>query len=253
MIAREKGICLICGKEADLTFEHIPPQATGNTRKVLEYSGFNMLECNSNGTLNTQGIRYKQNPRGAGSYALCGDCNSYVGAKYVKTYSDFINNTRDLFESIKFEHGANSIQVVTDKLNPLAFFKQCISIFACTTQEGSMLDCKEFLLDCNSTSFNKDKYRLRLVAIPKETTYIKSTGWYRLIYDNGLCSGEIAEYMEYPIGMILYKLDAPCQEIGVDITNLSELPYDSKPTIELVLPYMEFPSIIPGDIRSVTY
>ena len=37
-----------------------------------------------------EGLKYKQFQQGTGFFTLCGECNSFTGAKYGVTYSDFI-------------------------------------------------------------------------------------------------------------------------------------------------------------------
>ena len=36
----EKGICCICGLYKNLTYEHIPPQGSGNSSNVKSYDYF---------------------------------------------------------------------------------------------------------------------------------------------------------------------------------------------------------------------
>jgi 5-methylcytosine-specific restriction endonuclease McrA len=84
---RVTGECCICGYIGELTFEHVPPRAAYNDRRVFEAKMENLLGGEwIPGTAVTNG-RYLR--RGAGRYSLCGKCNNDTGAWYGTPYVDF--------------------------------------------------------------------------------------------------------------------------------------------------------------------
>gem|GEM_PF-3841971 len=82
------GTCHVCGQIAQLTFEHMPPRAAGNSRPRravdLATSLTNPVEeFPSRGWVPMQ--------RGMGMYATCMRCNSFSGTAYVPAYLQFIS------------------------------------------------------------------------------------------------------------------------------------------------------------------
>lgn len=81
------GPCSLCKQERQLTFEHIPPQAAGNTDPVWAQNMDQWLSAGPAYARKGQpGGRQQQ--RGAGGHLLCGECNSLLGTTLVP-------NTRD--------------------------------------------------------------------------------------------------------------------------------------------------------------
>lgn len=62
MARKVHGICCICGKESDLTFEHIPPRAAFNHFNLKLYDFWGYLTQNK--------TRYQSLQNGAGRYSL---------------------------------------------------------------------------------------------------------------------------------------------------------------------------------------
>ena len=86
------GICHICGEYKKLTYEHIPPEAAFNSqrRKMSTVKELMENKKDNRAPWDIEGLKYKQFQQGTGFFTLCGECNSFTGAKYGVTYSDFI-------------------------------------------------------------------------------------------------------------------------------------------------------------------
>jgi hypothetical protein len=98
---RVTGECCICGYIGELTFEHVPPRAAYNDRRVFEAKMENLLGGEwIPGTAVTNG-RYLQ--RGAGRYSLCGKCNNDTGAWYGTPYVDFARQAMVILSRSKGE------------------------------------------------------------------------------------------------------------------------------------------------------
>src|SRR5215467_7970637 len=80
------GECCICGVTGKLTFEHVPPRAAFNDRRIFEAHIQSLLEGKWAPGGDIQG-RYAQ--LGAGRYSLCGKCNNDTGGWYGPSYVDF--------------------------------------------------------------------------------------------------------------------------------------------------------------------
>lgn len=111
------GQCCICGKESELTFEHIPPRAAFNQfgMKLYDFWGY-LLHNNT---------KYKPFQRGAGKYSLCASCNNLTGEWYGAAYAEFASQGMKYFRS-----NAQGIISVPYTIYPLRVFKQIVSCFA---------------------------------------------------------------------------------------------------------------------------
>ena len=83
----KKGKCAICGRDEQLTFEHIPPSSAFNSKPVKPVSGVDLLiEVGSNNSMRmpweTDHLPYTNLQRGMGKHSLCSDCNNKTGKWY---------------------------------------------------------------------------------------------------------------------------------------------------------------------------
>jgi hypothetical protein len=72
------GRCRICGKDGDLSFEHVPPQKAFNDQRLIAYS--------VEGWVTKKAAKGRQFQGGAGAYTLCRQCNSDTGAWYANEF-----------------------------------------------------------------------------------------------------------------------------------------------------------------------
>ena len=92
MAKKYYGQCCICGRESELTFEHIPPRAAFNQFALKQYDFWNYL-LHSN-------TRYIPSQRGAGKYSLCASCNNLTG----EWYGSVVNYLYEEIKITKEEH-----------------------------------------------------------------------------------------------------------------------------------------------------
>ena len=78
------GKCALCGKECNLSFEHIPPESAFNNSPAKPVSGDKLVEDDDRMPWDTSGLKYEHQQRGMGKYSLCRDCNSFTGVYYGK-------------------------------------------------------------------------------------------------------------------------------------------------------------------------
>ena len=98
-ILKITGECCICGTFGELTFEHVPPRAAFNDRRVFEAKLDSLLGGQwKPGTPITKG-RYVQ--RGVGRHSLCGKCNNDTGTGYGQAYVDFARQAMILLDRSK--------------------------------------------------------------------------------------------------------------------------------------------------------
>src|SRR5687768_1416234 len=87
-MAKNKGICAICGKGTKLTFEHVPAKAAGNEEDVTVYGIEEWLSRDLESGEMPGG--YVQ-PQGTGAISICKPCNEYSGAHYVPEFAKFVH------------------------------------------------------------------------------------------------------------------------------------------------------------------
>lgn len=81
-------------------------------------------------------------------------------------------------------NGEGGIRFDGRGINVLALFKYVIGNFSATTAEGSMADCRRFLLDRENLDF-PGKYRLFMFAVPEQGAGMLATGWATLLLSSG--------------------------------------------------------------------
>ncbi len=103
-----KGRCRLCGQEADLTKEHIPPKSSGNklrhTKLTFDDWIRDHLEANSKS-------KHTIEQGGIFGYTLCGKCNSLTGKLYGTEYKLWVERARGLID-------ANTIAQLDKTLGP---------------------------------------------------------------------------------------------------------------------------------------
>ena len=82
------GTCRICAQDDTLTFEHIPPQATGNKTRARVMRSADMLDRGLDADFPRSG--HSQAQRGSGAHVLCKACNENgaAGKHLVKEYAE---------------------------------------------------------------------------------------------------------------------------------------------------------------------
>ena len=84
------GKCNICGQEAELTWDHVPPKFCFNTEKV-KYN--KILDIHNSKPL-------KESQNGVKFRSICNDCNNrLLGSKYDKEYKKLVDLLYNLYTS----------------------------------------------------------------------------------------------------------------------------------------------------------
>lgn len=235
------GICRICGEEALLTFEHIPPKMTGNNTRANVYRPRLVNNSNnkeSNSTVSNPFMQYAyQSRRGMGDYSLCERCNNYCGRYYVQPFNDFYGMIKQAVGSLQSEEMRPGTLAIFDSLHiiPPAIFKQLMANMCCTTQPGPMSICKDYLLD--KTDKNPPtRFQLFMQLVPLSSRYI-STGWCSLRFKNNTyCQAAMLSIPPLKLTLVdRYKSDlayisSPAiNDLGQDITYFARLPWCKSP------------------------
>lgn len=96
------GRCHICGKQVELTFEHIPPENALNSGRAKICNGIEMLK-----KYRGEKHQYRDSQRGMGDYTLCEQCNNNTGAWYANEYCEIARSTAlSLHKHKPLSHGS---------------------------------------------------------------------------------------------------------------------------------------------------
>lgn len=238
-----EGICHVCGKRGKLSFEHIPPKSMGNTGRSRRYAMVDIVERSHSFDISDKtNIHYVQQQQGCGFHTICESCNSFFGRNYVNDFSECMCEFAGILESESPGATQTGIHLEGRGINLLGFFKHVVSNFCAVTQEGSMSDCREFLLNRDSAAFPV-RYGLFMFAVPDMAEGFVSTGWCQLwVNDGRIGCIQIAALAYYPVGFYLLNRELSTAEptfyLGCDITSMAKLAWDAQPQYKLDLPFM---------------
>lgn len=84
--------CNICCRDDTLSFDHVPPQSTGNTSRVAITNVLGKLSPNTSTMpfISQNGVKFK---------TICRGCNSKLGRDYDPAFTQFINDVAMLLKT----------------------------------------------------------------------------------------------------------------------------------------------------------
>ena len=243
------GVCHICGKYDNLTFEHIPPKKAFNFTRAKLITGDEIIKTIADETRlpwDYSNLNYKNEQRGVGIYSLCSSCNNLTGSLYGEEYIKFAYTIDKLLKG-KDKIDKQTVGIYIEEVYLSRIAKQILSMF-CSTYSGFAKTypiVKELILNRNKTLNDFSKFRITMFLLKE----------YKIGY-TGLnamyTGGEIITVVEidaYPFGFIL-ELDPKSQSTDLDITNFLSYKYDEKFNIKFGINFHERNIIFPTDFRT---
>lgn len=247
------GICKLCGKETELTFEHVPPRSAFNDKTINIYRGediFDYIKCDEVDKIDMMNVKHKISQKGSGDYYLCASCNNFIGAKYNNEYCRLLYGlVKFIAESFELEEliEDNEISLNSEEFDSMAVFKQIMAMF-CDISPICYNDkeLREFILNENSTAFNFQKYQLfAFIALGPHSRTMGSSTLLIKTRQGDLKIVQCAEISAYPIGFQLYVSDEQdVFELDIkeqNITQFAKYPYGSKHSFNLSLKIHNIP------------
>lgn len=219
----QKGICRICKKNTELSFEHIPPKAAFN--KYTKFRTVPYLEYVQNSHREDYKPTTKLQQGGIGEYCLCRKCNSFLGNNYVPDYFKMAQVAKTIFQNKNFK----TAKFTTNGISPLRLLKQVIAMFVCM-QKAEFTDENPELLSFLKNPKEKnlpDKFRVFMYL-----NYFGQIRQLNTMYTN--IYGLVNELTFPPLGFVLsIKSDAifPLTEI----THFKNLDEDYRDEVNLEL------------------
>jgi hypothetical protein len=253
-MAKNKGICAICGKGGKLTFEHVPPKAAGNEEDVKIYGIEEWLARDLQSGEMPGG--YVQ-PQGTGTISICKSCNEYSGAWYVPEFAKFVHAGIAIFRQLTpaaIEEADRSLEwkavdFEIKGMRALPVVKQIVaSLLALNAPEFGQKnpDLVKFVLDRNLKGL-PEKYRLylclyagpiaRFAGLAVELNVVTQKAVY------------LTELAHPPFAYLLTIDSEPSQPTG-EITVWATRDFDKARDERLVLTLGFGHTALPGDYRS---
>ena len=253
-------ICALCGRETEMTFEHIPPKSCFNSTPFKPVSGETMIKAMSDNKRNpweTNGLPYENQQRGFGKWSLCSDCYSKTGSWYGEDYAKFSRSLHSLLEKNDVETNGYIDFEIFD-VYPLRIVKQMLSMICSINQQffddERIKTIADFVLDNEAKVLNNQNYRIFFYLISNKTfTKVCPMSWLIKGTNNTeeFTIDIASEIYAYPIGIVVYfNPREGFNHCGVDITELCEAGYDQKANMRINVPILESNILFPCDYRS---
>ena len=258
MNAKHIGICALCGKEKELTFEHLPPNKAFNFTPAKPVNGEDFIHSSDDKNRvpwDLSGLKYQNQQKGMGSFSLCQSCNNLTGTWYGDSYVDFAKRMHFLLsKEVPVDH--QTVEFVVRKIYPQRIIKQVISIFCSINKDiyddPRITTLREFVLDKEAVSLDKSRYKI--CAYLNRGGLIKYCGLSVLLHVNdmkNITSKCVSEFCTYPLGFLIYfNLEEDDSCLGTDITAFSDYAFDDIADFQITIPIFENNSWIPEDTRS---
>jgi hypothetical protein len=252
-VARKKGICTICGKGGQLTFEHVPPDGSGNIHGLTMHTLEEWLERDS---LDAPLPGGRLQPEGTGRFALCDPCNRrLLGTEYVPSFIAFVNAGYELLASIGPD-GLAGLDAGLINETPTATFiainrrrvaKQIVSMILVTCGRNFVAahpDLERYVRHPEWTDVPA-KYRLFLALTPGPKARFSP-----VTVSLDLATRRIVSYAEvaYPPFQYLFVVQGEPDRAG-EITSWMHAA-DAIDEVSVVLPLGFCHTGLPGDLRS---
>jgi len=237
------GNCSICGCYKKLSFEHIPPKAAFNNKRVVSVKFENIISLGP-----AEKIKGKTQQRGAGAFTLCDKCNNDTGGWYGK---DFVNWCYQCYDTIVRSNGKPTLFYLHYML-PLRILKQIVCMFLSLNGPGfSSLspELRRFVLNKES-KYLSPKYRF--------FTYYNLEGRFRYlgvsvrgIFGTSFETLPMSELSFPPLGYLM-TLDGknPGDKRLCEITHFSRYSYNEFQVMESKMAVLPTHLYFPGDYRT---
>lgn len=236
------GICHICGNVGELSFEHVPPRAAFNDRRVITVNFEEAIKLGPE--------EMPQGPvqqRGAGAYTLCPSCNNRMGSWYGLRFVAWCYQAMALLSRCD----GNPSLVYLHYLFPLAILKQIVTMF----------------FSVNSAAFRSVHPELVRVVLNREAKYLPPQYRFFVYYNttgrmrfNGLSAtvnlfadGRITLLSEItypPVGDLMTLDSDPPDHRLFEITHFARDGYHELQVMDLRLPVLPTYTSYPGDYRT---
>lgn len=238
------GKCHICGTHDKLSFEHVPPKAAFNNRRLVRI-GFE--EAMAVGPYDHAKGPIEQ--RGAGAYTLCEPCNNTTGRWYAPAFADWCVQGATVLIKTDFNPRIFTIQYIF----PLRIIKQIVAMFLSVNHDGfapSNPELVEFVLN-RDKMYLPPKYRFFVYfnrgAATDKMRYLGFTAKMHFYTHERWLLSEIS----FPPFGYVFTIDSePPDRRLFEITHFSRYRYNDFKVQEMEPVVLDTPTVVPADYRT---
>ena len=235
----KKGICRLCGKETELSFEHVPPKVAFN--RNIKFTSIDFEDYIKTENPLTESPKGKIKQGGIGYNSYCKKCNSFLGSNYVPAYARWVEGG---FEILKDTENAQHTYGIKD-IEPLKIIKQIISMFLAINKDWYLKSYPEL---AQFVSNPKTRILPKRYRIFSYLTRAENVRYMHHVTHGSFDKNQIIQCSEIaypPYGYVLtVDFDGDIEYLN-DITAFKEFEYNKKSTLNInmfQLPtYMPFP------------
>src|SRR5690606_7381754 len=148
-----QGVCRLCKKHTELSYEHIPPKSAFN--RNTKFISVSIIEYLKNSDVDDCKLNAKIQQGGVGYYCLCQQCNNFLGRYYVRSYQTMAS----IFVPLLKDKDFSKISIKIENISHLKFFKQIVSMFVCINSSdftNNRIELLQFIKDPNENKFPDD-------------------------------------------------------------------------------------------------
>ncbi|MES2284681.1 MAG: hypothetical protein V4547_03260 [Bacteroidota bacterium] len=223
------GDCLLCGLVGELTFEHVPPRAAFNNKRIKVQNHIHLTE-NTNPLFG----KYSKAPRGFGGFTLCKSCNNTTGDWYAKDYTVFAHQAMKNIKSLSPRYWVDGKY----NIKPLNVLKQVLTMFMSADKSKhlqSQTDLVHFILNRESQNLPT---RFKIYMYSTLSPFYRMQGWCIVSEMSSETISKWAEINFKPFGFLFTEDSNAAHPDQLDISNFKNYKYDEYADILLRLPYL---------------
>lgn len=238
--SNREGICHICRSLGKLSFEHVPPEAAFNHRRLVVAGMADLFGRDPDER------RGRTQQRGAGAYTLCEKCNSLTGHWYGGAYVDW---TAQALEIARAARGRPSLYYGY-RLQPLRVLKQILCMFFSANGPefaGRQPELVRFVKDPERRGLRPDVQVFAFLTLGSRG---RECGLSGMVHFDGGPPVLLSEVSFPPLGFVLCFDSRPPDPRLVDISFFAKFGYHEKCELHLRLPVLPVYTYYPGDFRS---
>lgn len=236
------GKCHLCGIEGQLSFEHIPPKAAFNNRRVDMAHGDQILK--SLDKMDFDDLETKIHQKGSGDYTLCIKCNNKTGRWYGRAYVSWVYQAASI---LNFTANNPTLEYPY-RIFPLHVIKQIICMFFSANGpefRNEHADLANFVLDKQRKYFDP---KIKILAYYNPTIVSRQSGISAVLRE--LFKVElISEISYFPFGYVMLFDETNFLNHLTDISFFSRYTYTSWKEFFMKFPTHEIYTWFPGDFR----
>lgn len=234
------GVCRVCGNYGPLTFEHVPPEAAFNHHPRWRPDTQELVAFETEGRpMSGEGIG---EPRGAGAYTLCADCNNRRCNRYAIHFVDWAFAWDG---ALRFQTESNRISL-TKRTRRSRVMKQIVAMFLSANPPGfgeRHPELRRYVM--NAPASGLPPY----VGIHAGLTRSQDARQAGITGYTDLATGSARFYSEIAFAPFVLQLtlnSPPTDERMVDISFFAKSGYNDNQDTTLTLPVLNLRGFIPG-------